>query len=304
MIYIRDRGRLGNQFFIYALAKKLHQLYPEQKILIDTIELEHNNFDNELLNYNIKNVHFFNSKNEHLIKQSLFQKILCRFYFNRRIKLTPRKLFDHEKRFKKLYNHFGLVFCENGYIDFPKLSNKNIYFFGYFQSAHYFLGVENNLRNDLQTFHIPLIKNQQLLNIIKDNESVCITIRRGDYVNHPIHDICTVKYYEHAMEKIAKLINNPIFIAFSDDIQWVRDNIHFSYPVYFEDGNDPVYEKLRLMSKCKHFILSNSSFSWWACFLSENSDKKVISPNLWFNEDIPCDLIDNCWYQLNVNKEL
>lgn len=54
------------------------------------------------------------------------------------------------------------------------------------------------------------------------------------------------------------------FFGFSDDIDWVKNNMEFPGEVYYESGVDPVWEKLRLMSACKHFVLSNSSFSWWA----------------------------------------
>ena len=85
------------------------------------------------------------------------------------------------------------------------------------------------------------------------------------------------------MDEIKKYVENPTFIFFSDDIDWVRQNIKVDVPCYYESGSDPVWEKLRLMYSCKHFIISNSSFSWWAQYLGRYSGKFVISPDHWYN---------------------
>ena len=69
--------------------------------------------------------------------------------------------------------------------------------------------------------------------------------------------------YTPPIEAIKKNIENPVFFMFSDDIEWMKNNIHTECVTYYEDGTDPVWEKLRLMSACKHSIVLNSTFSWW-----------------------------------------
>lgn len=103
-----------------------------------------------------------------------------------------------------------------------------------------------------------------------------------------------------AIEKIKCIVENPVFFMFSDDIQWVRENVNTGCLTYYEDGTDPVWEKLRLMSACKHFIISNSTFSWWVQYLSRNGDKIVISPSRWFNNDYKSPLIDEKWIKIEV----
>ena len=95
--------------------------------------------------------------------------------------------------------------------------------------------------------------------------------------------VCDKDYFLKAMDEAKKRISNPTFIFFSDDIEWVRENIHCDVPCYYESGKDPVWEKLRLMYSCKHFIISNSTFSWWAQYLSRNENKIVIAPDRWSN---------------------
>ena len=85
---------------------------------------------------------------------------------------------------------------------------------------------------------------------------------------------------------------------FSDDIEWVKNNIYTGCVTYYEDGTDPVWEKLRLMSACKHFVVSNSTFSWWAQYLSENEKKIVISPSEWYLDSRKNDLQSKQWILL------
>ena len=71
---------------------------------------------------------------------------------------------------------------------------------------------------------------------------------------------------------------------------------------YYEDGNDTVAEKIKLMSMCKHFIISNSSFSWWAQFLSNYDEKVVIAPNMWFRNGEKCGLYMDNWILIEVDN--
>ena len=98
-----------------------------------------------------------------------------------------------------------------------------------------------------------------------------------------------------------KKVKNAKFYIFSDDINWVKNNIDFGCDVTFVEGNNPNYEELRLMYTCKHFIISNSSFSWWAQHISSNPKKVVIAPNKWFNnKDQVCDIFEENWIKIEV----
>ena len=135
----------------------------------------------------------------------------------------------------------------------------------------------------------------------------CITIRRGDFVtninNKKVYDICDVDYFQKAIQIIKNKVENPVFFIFSDDVEWAKNNINFyGCQVYSEDGTDTLDEKLRLMSSCKHFIISNSTFSWWAQYLSNYDKKIVISPNKWYATNLESNLLEDNWIKISVGN--
>ena len=87
------------------------------------------------------------------------------------------------------------------------------------------------------------------------------------------------------MQYISGKINSPVFYFFSnthDDINWLRENYEFpNYNVKYIDLNNPDYEELRLMYSCRHFIIANSSLSWWGSYLSGNPEKIICAPSKW-----------------------
>ena len=121
-----------------------------------------------------------------------------------------------------------------------------------------------------------------LKTVLSECNTVSIHIRRGDYKKYNF--FLPISYYERAIEYIKNKIEDPIFLVFSDDIQWVKTHVKFEDEVFFvsqEKLED--YEELILMSKCKHNIIANSSFSWWGAWLNTNDKKIVIGPNRWFD---------------------
>ena len=110
--------------------------------------------------------------------------------------------------------------------------------------------------------------------------------------------VCDIQYFEKALVEIEKKLKDYNLIIFSDDIDWVKKNMFFETKnIVFEKGNDNVYEKLRMMSMCNNFIISNSTFSWWAQYLSKNKRKIVIGPSKWRNTNISLynDIYEKDW---------
>ncbi len=166
-----------------------------------------------------------------------------------------------------------------------------IYIAGYWQSERYFRDVEKHIREDF-SFRLPLSdRNRGIIEEITGTESVGVHVRRGDYAEKPgaarTHGgVCGDEYYRKAVSLVAGKVKNPVFFFFSDAIDWVESNLRVRDPSRYVGGNagDRDWEDMRLMSLCRHNIIANSSFSWWAAWLNSNPGKTVIAPSRWFSD--------------------
>jgi len=118
--------------------------------------------------------------------------------------------------------------------------------------------------------------------------------------NSIFHVECSPLYYKKAMEIITEKYTDAVFCVFSDDIEWVKENIKAPNMIYVSGENTKYYEEIILMSLCKHHIIANSSFSWWGAWLNPNNDKIVISPTVWRANDIGNfkDIAPASWIQI------
>ena len=298
MIEVNIVGRLGNQLFQYACARQLQEIYGGE-ILLNTYEMRKNtpNFKLSLLDYKLnENVRLeenipLTAVNADSIFVKIMRQFFPNFYFNMNAK---RGVFIWKSA--KIYKELPQL---------PVKQTEHIVLNGYWQCDKYFQGIEEILRQELKPKHELLEHNKELFEKIKSTNSICVTIRRGDFMNKKNRAnfyVCNEKYFEKDMDTMNTLHDDCVFFAFSDDIEWVKKNIKFPGKVYYERGDDPAWEKLRLMSACKHFILSNSSFSWWAQYLSENIDKTVIAPDRWYNQgkNKKADIYQNNWKSIQV----
>ena len=160
---------------------------------------------------------------------------------------------------------------------------------GYFQSYKYFDKHRDVILKEF-TFKDHIISKCRL-KISEYINPVSIHIRRGDYVNHPGFWKITPEYLQESLHHFDD--DSYTFLIFSDDIEWCKQI--FPEGVVFMEGNNQ-FEDLCLMSLCNHNIISNSSYSWWAAYLNQNKNKKVIAPSNWFIPAKPLtDLYPNNW---------
>jgi hypothetical protein len=159
---------------------------------------------------------------------------------------------------------------------------------GYFQSWRYFIEQERDIRAGLTLRH-PLTGEQgKLLRQIESENALCLHVRRGDYVTNPVnvayHGALDLSYYQAALAALGPAAVGATLYVFSDDPTWSREHIKLDRPTVFVEPSQPEqpWEDLRLMAACRHFVVANSSFSWWGAWLASHPDKRVIAPKRWF----------------------
>lgn len=222
----------------------------------------------------------------------------CSFIGKICLNIYEKRFFKVNYKFMNFINYLtgiiGLYFVPDGYVNFKYRFKKRIKMVGYFQSQKYFDKHKDVIKKELKV-SIPVEdKNKDILKKIEKSNSVCVHIRMGDFLGS-IHQVCNLDYYLKAIQYMNDKVENPVFFIFSDNIKWAKDNIKNVDNIIFVDNNNVNYEDLRLMYSCKNFIMSNSSFSFWAQYLSENDNKIVVAPKRWYNEDILCDIYDEAW---------
>ncbi|ACU02372.1 alpha-1,2-fucosyltransferase [Pedobacter heparinus] len=267
MKIIRFLGGLGNQMFQYAFYKSLQHRFPHVKADLQGYQeyTLHNGFELEhIFNIKVNSVSSFTS-DLFYNKKWLYRKL-------RRI-LNLRNTYIEEK---KLFS-----------FDPSLLNNpKSAYYWGYWQNFQYFEHIADDLRKDFQ-FRAPLsAQNQEVLDQTKLSNSISLHIRRGDYIKDPLlGGLCGPEYYQTAINYITSKVNAARFFIFSDDIDWCIANLKLQDCSFISwNKGTSSYIDMQLMSSCKHHIVANSSFSWWAAWLNPNPDKIVIAPEKWTND--------------------
>lgn len=272
MVIVRIWEGLGNQMFQYAYARAmkkkkiavcldLDEAYKESFAKLKKNELRTNciqNFRISIPSINVTNY----GKYTYLYQNTITRKMVFWLATHSLWKYN----FYEEKEFE--YSRKKAVVRGNYYIK------------GYFQDERYFKDIRPILLKEFMPKRKIRIS-KQLRMFLADSESVSIHVRRGDYVklNWSLNSI----YYERAINYIKQVYDNPVFLIFSDDLEWVKKNICIDgrYIYVNENGMLEDYEELFIMSRCKANIIANSTFSWWAAWLNQNKNKIIIAPQKW-----------------------
>lgn len=157
---------------------------------------------------------------------------------------------------------------------------------GFWQSEKYFQDVSETLRKDF-TLKEALPPGVPNLKILQRPNSVCLHVRLGDYLRREgsFMGFVGIKYYRQAIAEMAKRVPNAHFFVFSDDLGWCMETLQIDHPhsfINYDPGPTKAALALSVMSHCSHFVISNSTFAWWAAWLGKAADKIVIAPKGWF----------------------
>lgn len=270
MIYCYLKGGLGNMVFqilatkSLAIDKKVDCSFPNLHNLLDYLNSEKTH------NPNINHTH------EYLKYLTLFKNLNT---------IPPKNQL-------KVFNYP----FEYSIFDLP---SDDFIINGFFQSEKYFA---HNRKKILEWCKI----SPEIMNIIEfkypdllSKKTTSIHVRRGDYVRlSGSHFVQNKTYFDSAIQMMKDITD--IFVVFSDDINWCKENFVGNNFIFVDDEKD--YIEMSLMSLCKNNIISNSSFSWLAAWLNENEDKKVIGPSKWFGPSLSYlsekDIIPSSWCKI------
>lgn len=277
MITVKLKGGLGNQLFQYAFGRAV-SLKLETPLVLDI-----SNYDEQFETETPRDfqINCFNlqAKIANIKDESKIGNIK-RFLdkVKQKIKSTTNPYFDY------IFDPKSLDIKDGSYLE------------GHWQSEKYFSDIETILRYDLNLKDNLSEKAKLFADRIKqvdDNGGVSVSlhIRRTDYVTdkyaNAYHGLLDLTYYHKAISTIAaKLCGKPIVLfIFSDDIVWVKENFKTETPFVCVSRPEILdQEDLILMSKCKHNIIANSSFSWWGAWLNSNKNKIIIAPKRWVKD--------------------
>ncbi len=281
-------GGLGNQMFQYAFYTALKKSGQRRIFLYKNKILKHR----EHCGYELQHLFHIEDNDKgmwltRLLQTPVFGPFLKHLLFPRKIRERVQYNYDAYRRY-----------AEAGTPD-------GIHLVGYWQSERYFEKAIREVRR-VFTFDERMLTPATLacLQQMTNRQTVSIHVRRGDFF-HPdfvkmFGGVCTVDYYTRAIKHIQKHVQHPCFYVFSDDLEWVRNHLSLPENTVWVDWNSGAdsWQDMFLMSKCKHNILANSSFSWWGGWLNENPDKIVIAPALWARFIPTPDITPKHWTRL------
>lgn len=268
MIISKLQGGLGNQMFQYAIARSL-SLKSHKPFMLDLSFLQKHSIPRTY------DLDIFNISPD----------------FNNSFLQNTVHINEPHYHYSEGYTNLIVNLLNNNY---------TILLDGHWQSERFFLEFKEEIKKDFK--FIDKINNLELLKVIESTDSIMLNVRRTDYLQSSFHGVMKLDYFEKAKQIIETKIKKPHYFIFSDDLDWCKKNLKWNNTTIVDHqykGNKfSLY--LQLMLSCKHFIIPNSTFAWWAAWLGSNEDKIVIAPKQWFTDSTinTSDLIPLDWIRI------
>ena len=275
MIVVRLMGGLGNQMFQYAASRRL-ALQHGTDLKLDLSWFA----EQSLRKYELDTLC--------ILAEIATKEDLTLFDLEDAVSLAGR-LRKFFRRAKKAGGYLALQEEREFHGNSDVLNAPdNVYLAGYWQTDEYFSDIRTVLLEEFAPAKELTPADQAFADKIAESTSVAVHVRRGDFVSNPkttaFHGLCGEAYYEKAFSRVASRIKDAKFFIFSDDIPWSKENLHPPGETCFIERPHkvPSIVDLHMMRLCRHNIIANSSYSWWAAWLNENPDKSIIAPLKWF----------------------
>ena len=293
MNIIRMSGGLANQMFQYALYLKLRSMGKEVK------------FDD---------INEYRGEGARPIMLSLFGIDYPRASWEEITAFTDGSMEPLKRLRRGLYGRQAREYRERVFYDPQVLAIEDKYLRGEFKREKYFEEIKQQVRS---LYHFPKLEDMHLpekldrstracLEAIEGSEAVGIHMYRSDSrLDEELYEgICTEKYYEGAVRFIQEKCPDAVFYIFSNEPKWVKNWVEHLIECQMKEGMGGEemnamrkrfimvvanteytgYLDMMLMSRCRHNIISNSSFGWWASWINDNPEKIVVAPDKWEND--------------------
>ncbi|OGW69839.1 MAG: hypothetical protein A2036_01355 [Omnitrophica bacterium GWA2_50_21] len=277
MIIVKLKAGLGNQLFQYATGRKL-AIYHNTALKLDISSFEGDSFRQYALSsFNVEET--FASKEDMAAVFRVPENKIARCFYRICEFMRP-----HYRR--HVFNERLLGIYDSSILK----TGPTVYLNGYWQSEKYFSDIRSILLKEYSVKNPPDKVNSTVLESISRIQSVSLHVRRADYITHrntaERYHVCDANYYARAVDYVVQRIVGDISLfVFSDDMEWAKDHLKFEIPTFYVTHNlNKDCEDLRLMRACKHNIIANSSFGWWAAWLNDNPDKIIIAPKKYFKD--------------------
>lgn len=221
-----------------------------------------------------------------------------------RLSWLTAKWIGLSKRLHRMPGRFDIVVDKAEGFD-PRLLaiEHDTYLIGCWQTEQFFADRRAELTREFTFRTAPDARNADYLAMIRAQPSVCVHFRRTDYLgpNTTLRP-CSLDYYDRALAAMAASVPDARYFVFTDDPEWVSRNACLPQDTTLVSHNVGTadIEDFRLMSHCRHFIIANSSFSWWAAWLANHPAKRVIAPAIWYEtgHGSEYDLVPRAWHKM------
>lgn len=287
-IIVRMKGGMGNQMFEYACGRALQLRMDGYNLMLDLSEMKNK------MNGRKYTLDIFSIPED--VRMTHSGK------FDQYSRLTNPVLRIAQKFFPeyvyKIYAKKNIfIWDETDYRTIVPECSKSVFLNGYWQSSKYFkdfdeaIGCEFRFKQELNA------SQKRLKEQIMNTQSIAVHIRLGDYLSNKKYQVCNKEYYLKGIEVISKKIKDNTVFVFSDDIDKAK-NYFADYgrgDIYYVEGNEKESIDLELMSCCKYFVISNSTFSWWAQHLSNYENKIVCAPSRWSRNEEGRSIYEDGW---------
>ncbi len=301
MILVKFSGGIGNQLFQFALYQKLKHDYPGVTVKADLTDYVlhdvHNGFELEHVFHVITKGHLQAAGIGDHWKCRRQLPVLAGGDVGKRIEVLIAWINARTRRLAERNSDIECIEEEPYHLHLnadEKLKRRiecaerirklnpmhNYYIDGYWQDELYYPDQLEKLAAVLTFTNVNrYVTEVELGKKLQTTESASIHLRCGDYLASD-YDVLTKKYYQNAVEKLKSMTSVEQFYIFSDDIEKAKTYFSWLPQAVFIEGHQAgeAWLDLYLMSRCKHHILANSSFSTWGTYLS-NMEGITIYPS-------------------------